>query len=304
MSKHSKVAIIGAGNVGAAVAYTITLKDVAAEVHLIDINEKKEKGEVMDIADGLCYVETGCIVASDYKQAQDADIVIITAGAAQKEGDTRLDLLEKNKTITKSIIEAIGTFKKDAILLMITNPVDVLTYMAQKWSKLPKGQVFGTGTALDTARLKTNLSKEFGISAHDVHGYVMGEHGDSAFIAWSSVHLGGTPLKLSSAKKKKIETHVREEAYEIIKRKGATYFGIASSTAEIVEAILHDQKRILPVSTLVKRYNGVSDVCIGVPAVIGSKGVESIWPMKLTLAEKKKLAASAKILTSYIKKIS
>lgn len=304
MKIQSKVAIIGAGNVGASTAYALTNKNVAAEIHLIDINDPKEKGEVMDIADGICFTETGCVQSSDFKDARDADIIIITAGAAQRDGDTRLALLAKNAHILKSILNSIGKINKDAIILIISNPVDVLTYLAQKWTKLPKSQVFGTGTALDSARLKTKLAAELKVSAQSVHGYVLGEHGDSEFVAWSSVHVGGAEPVLSAAKKKRIEKEVCNEAYEIIKRKGSTHFGIASATAEIVEAILHDQHKILPVSTRLKKWNGISDVCMGVPAVIGRAGVEKVWPLKLTTDEKKSLKASAKILKSHIKKAS
>lgn len=302
MAKQSKVAIIGAGNVGATVAYAITLKNIAAEIHLIDINEQKEKGEVMDIADGMCYVETGCVKGSDFKEAKSADVIIITAGVAQRPGDTRLDLLNKNKSILKSILKSIGKIKKDAILIIISNPVDILTHFAQLWSNLPKNQVFGSGTALDTARLKTKLAEEFDVSAQDVHGYVMGEHGDSEFVAWSSIHVGGAPIKLNASKKKKIAHDVMRKAYEIIERKGSTFYGIATSAAELVEAILRNQKKILPVSTRVTKYNGVSDVCIGVPAVLGSRGIEKIWPLALTAEEKKSFKKSANVLKAYIKK--
>lgn len=302
-----KIAVIGAGNVGAAVAYAITIRNLAAEVSLIDINEHKEAGEVMDIADGLCFLDTGCVRGADFKEAKNADIIILTAGANQKDGDTRLDLLEKNKEITKAIFKSIGKIKKDAIVIVVTNPVDVITHLAQKITGLPAGQVFGTGTALDTARLKTNIAHELGVSAKSVSGYVLGEHGDSEFVAWSSVHVGSSPISefkaIGTSKRNKIEMQVRKEAYEIIKRKGATFFGIATATAEIVEAIAHDQHIILPVSTCVKKWNGVSDLCIGIPAVIGRTGVERVWMLALSAEEKKKLAASANILKSYIKKL-
>lgn len=302
---QSKIAVVGAGNVGAAIEYAIAIRNLAAEVSLIDINEHKESGEVMDIADGMCFLDTGCVRGADFKDARDADIIIHTAGSNQKEGDTRLDLLEKNKEITKAIFTSIGKFKKDTIVLVVTNPVDVITYLAQKITGLPAAQVFGTGTALDTARLKTNLANELSVSAKSISGYVLGEHGDSEFVAWSSVHIGSTPVsqikKINKAKQKQIETRVRKEAYEIIKRKGATFFGIATAAAEIVEAILRNQHAILPVSTRVQKWNGVSDVCIGVPAVIGCRGVERVWPLALTSEEKKKLSASAKILKSYTK---
>jgi len=305
MKSPSKIAIIGAGNVGAAVAYALTLKNMVAEILLIDVNQEKETGEVMDIASGLCFVDTGSIKTGEFKEVQSADIIIVTAGAAQKPGDTRLDLLEKNKQITKSIFKSIGKLNHDAIIIMVSNPVDVLTYLVQEITGLPKNQIFGSGTSLDTARLRSHVARILGVSAQSVHGYVMGEHGDSEFVAWSALHVGGQSVKnikqLNAATRNKVEKSVRSEAYEIIKRKGATFFGIATAVAEIIEAVLYDQHKILPVSTRVDRYNGVSNVCLGVPAVIGRRGVERVWPLHLPADEKKKFQASAKVLKTYIK---
>jgi len=303
----SRVAIIGAGAVGAAAAYAITLRNVVAEVILIDINEEKEAGEIMDISDGLSLVETGRVVRGDYPDARTADIIIVTAGAAQKPGDTRLDLLEKNASILKSIFKGIGKIQPNAIVLIISNPVDVLTYLAQEITGLPTNQVFGSGTTLDTARLRNALGDTFGVHANNINGYVMGEHGDSEFIAWSSVSIGGVPAKkLSGMNKKamaKIEHTVSRKAYDIIQKKGATYFGIGLVAADIVEAIMYDQHTILPVTARLSKWNGVSDVCLGAPAVIGRGGVVSHWPLKLESSEKKKFAQSAKLIRSYVKKV-
>jgi len=303
----TRVAIIGAGAVGAAAAYAITLRNVVAEVILIDINQEKEAGEILDISDGLSLVETGRVVRGDYPDAADADIIIITAGAAQKPGDTRLVLLEKNAGILKSIFKGIGKIQQNAIVLLISNPVDVLTYLAQEITGLPTHQVFGSGTTLDTARLRSALGKKYGVHASNINGYVMGEHGDSEFIAWSSVSIGGTPAKKLPRMTKKsmdtIEHTVRKEAYTIIKKKGATYFGIGLVAADIVEAIVYDQHTILPVSARLSSWNGISDVCLGAPAVIGRRGVIEHWPLKLELGERKKIATSAKIIRSYVKKV-
>lgn len=294
------VAVIGAGNVGAAVTYAITLRNLASKVSLIDINEHKEEGEVMDIADGICFVETGCVRRGDFEDARTADVVVITAGAPQKEGESRLDLLEKNKTIMKAICKSIGTLKKETIVVVVTNPVDIMTQYVQTLLKLPRHRVFGTGTALDTARLRTAIGQELGVSAKNVTGFVVGEHGDSECVAWSSVHVAGIPVEgikqLNSKKQKRIEQEVAMEAYEIIKRKGATYFGIATTTAEIVEAIVHDQKVILPVSTYVETWNGVSNICMGVPAVIGKDGIEKVWPLLLNRTEKARVMLSSKAI--------
>lgn len=303
----TRVAIIGAGAVGAAAAYAITLRNVVAEVILIDINQEKEEGEIMDISDGLSLVETGRVIRGEYPDAAEADIIIVTAGASQKPGDTRLDLLEKNANILKSIFKSIGKIQQHAIVLVISNPVDVLTYIAQEITGLPLQQVFGSGTTLDSARLRSALGKKYGVHASTVNGYVIGEHGDSEFVAWSSVSIGGTPAKKLPRMTKKsmdtIESSVRKEAYDIIKKKGATYFGIGLIAADIVEAIVYDQHTILPVTSRLSTWNGISDVCLGAPAVIGRSGVIEQWPLKLDMGERKKLATSAKLIRSYVKKV-
>lgn len=299
-----KIAVIGAGAVGSTTAYTLMLRNLAAEVVLIDVNLPKEEGEVMDIDEGLCFVETGSVCAATFKDAANADIIIVTAGAPQKPDETRLDLVNKNREITKSIFKSIGKIKSTAIVIMIANPVDVLTYVAQEITGLPRNQVFGTGTALDTARLRSEISKRFGVYAQSIDGFIMGEHGDSEFAAWSTVGIGGMSVKelnLSAKDKEDIEKTVRTAAYEIINRKGATFYGIAIAVTDIVEAILFNQHKILPLSVRVENFNGVSDVCIGVPAVLGRSGVEKVWPISLTADEKKRFQSSAKTLKSYLK---
>ena len=298
-----KIAIIGAGAVGSTTAYTIMLRNLASEVILIDINEQKEQGEVMDIDEGLCFVETGCVKGANFKDAADADIIVLTAGLAQKPGETRLDLVKKNREIVKSIFKSIGKIKPSALIVVISNPVDVLTHVAQEVSGLPHSQVFGTGTSLDTARLRTEIARKLGVYAQSVDGYILGEHGDSEFAAWSTVGVGGVPskdLKLSATDKKTIETTVRTAAYEIINRKGATFYGIAITVTDIIEAILFNQHKILPLSVRVNNYNGVSGVCIGVPSVLGRSGVEKVWPVKLTAEEKKKFIKSAQTIKKFL----
>lgn len=303
MIPQSKIAIIGAGAVGATTAYTATLKNLAAEILLIDVNETKEAGEVMDIADGLGLVETGCVKGADFKDARDADIIVITAGAPQKPEETRLDLVKKNVEIQKSIFKQIGKLKSTAIIIMVANPVDILTHLAQKLSGLPRNQVFGSGTTLDTMRFKATLAKKLGVSPQSVHGYVLGEHGDSEFVAWSTVTVGGVPvdkLKQITAKdKREIEKKVKKEAYEIINRKGATFYGIALVLSDIIEAILYNQHKIMPISSLLLECQGVKNVCLGMPAVLGRNGVEKIWPLALNASEKKKLQKSAEVLKQY-----
>lgn len=298
-----KVAVIGAGNVGSTIAYTLMLKNLASQIVLIDINGSKEKGEVLDIDDGLCSVETGSVVGGNFKDAANADLIILTSGVAQKPGETRLQLTQKNKAITKSIFKKIGKIKKSTILIVVSNPVDVITYTVQQITKLAKNQIFGSGTSLETARLKTNLSKHLKVSSSSIDGYALGEHGDSGFVAWSTVTVGGSPVSkfIKSTKElNNIEKQVKNEVYEIIKRKGSTFFGIASVVSGLVEAVFLNQRRVMPVSTRLSNWNGVSGVCLSVPAIIGKNGVEKVWPLKLNIEEKKKFADSAKKIKAYL----
>ena len=298
-----KIAVIGAGAVGATTAYTLMIKNLASQVILIDVNEAKEEGEVLDIGDALCFSETGCVLGASYRDAANADVIILTAGAAQKPGETRLDLVNKNKAITTAIFKQIGKIKPTAVIIVVSNPVDIITYLVQELSGLPRGQVFGTGTGLDTARLRTAVGKHLNVYPQSVDGFVMGEHGDSEFVAWSTVGVGGANAVdlISAPEREKIAKAVRTEVYEIISRKGATFYGIAAVTTDVVEAVLFNQHKVMPASTRLENYLGVSGVCIGVPAVIGRSGVERVWSVKLSADEKKKFQASAKKLKEFQK---
>lgn len=298
-----KISIIGAGAVGSTLAYTLLLKNIASEIKLIDINEDKEHGEVADITDNLCYVETGCLIGANYRDAQESDVVIITAGVSQKPGETRLMLAKKNTAILKGIIKGIGKFKKTAVLIIVSNPVDVLTYYAQKWSKLPACQVFGTGTSLESSRFKTELSKCLNVYAQNIEGYYLGEHGDSGFVAWSTVSVGGRNVKKMAnelCKLDGIEERVRNKVYEIIKGKGATYYGIAMTCCDVVEAVLFNQNKIIPLSWNLDEKLGCGDVCLSMPVVIGEKGIVRRWPVELSSQEMKQLEKSAEKLKDYL----
>lgn len=298
-----KIAVIGAGAVGSTTAYTLMIKNLAAEVLLVDVNQAKEEGEVMDMDDALSFVETGSIRCASFKEAADADIIILTAGAAQKPGETRLDLINKNKAICKSVFDSIGKIKSTAIVLVVANPVDVITYYAQEISGLDQSRVFGSGTSLDTARLRTEIANELSVNPHNVDGYVLGEHGDSEFDAFSTVSVGGIlvkDLKLPKQKLKEIEVKVKNAAYEIINRKGATFYGIATVVADIVEAILFDQHKIMPVSVRLNGWNGISDVCLSAPAVVCRQGIQKIWPVKLSFSEKLRFKKSARLIKKFL----
>lgn len=302
--RETRIAVIGTGMVGSSFAYAAMIKGLAAELILIDASEEREEGEVMDLSHGLIGTETGHVRGGDFKDCGDVDVVVITAGAAQKPGETRLDLVNKNIKILKDIIKKMGKLRPDTVVIVVSNPVDILAYVARETIKLPnKNQIFGTGTSLDTSRLRFNISQALGVSLHNVHGYVMGEHGDSEFVAWSLANVSTIPVKklLTAKKMQEIEKKTMRAAYEIIQRKRATYYGIGVVVTEIVEAVLHDKKLILPVSTIPGSAYGIKDISIGVPAMIGRKGVEKVWPVNLSLDEKAKLKKSASMLKSILK---
>jgi len=297
------VAIIGAGAVGATTAYALAIKNIVADILLVDINEQMEEGQVMDIADTTAFIETGSIRRADFSDAGQADILVITAGAPQKPGETRLDLVKKNAGILRSIFSSIGTVKPTATIVLVANPVDVLTYLTHQIIKLPPERIFGTGTALDTARLRAHVARECGVSAQAVQGYVLGEHGDSEFVAWSTVSVAGVSVDripgFTKNRQKKVAQAVKKEAYEIIARKGATHFGIGVVVTDIIEAIVFDQRQVLPLSTMMPSTYGSPCVSLSLPVVVGRNGIERHWPVRLSSEEKKLLRSSANILHSY-----
>ena len=299
----SKIAVIGAGSVGATTAYTLVMKNLAAEVILVDINEAKEEGEVMDINDALSFVETGKIKGGSYEDAATADVIIITAGLPQKTGEqNRLELVNKNKEIIRSIFGQLKPLNPSAVIVIVSNPVDIMAYYAQELSGLPRTQVFGTGTSLDTARLRTEIGLALDVNPQSVSGFVLGEHGESEFVAWSTVNVGGVPIreKLSQDRIDEIAQKVKDDAKNIIDRKGATFYGIAAVVSDVVESILLDQDKVLPISTRLENHNGISGVCLGMPAVIGRQGIKESWNLDLVGSEKEKLRQSAEAIRQYI----
>lgn len=302
LERETKIAVVGTGMVGSSFAYAAMIKGLAAELILVDVSEEREKGEVMDLTHGLIGTETGNVRGGDFKDCGDVDVIVITAGVPQKPGETRLDLVAKNTRIMKDIIKKMGKLRQDTVVIVVSNPVDVLTHIAAKYIKLPKGQVFGSGTSLDTSRLRYMVSQKVGVNLHNVHAYVMGEHGDSEFVAWSTGSVSGVPMKklLTAKQMKKIEKDTMRAAYEIIKRKRSTYYGIGVVLTELVEAVLHDKKMVIPVSTEPIPY-GIRNVSLGVPCVLGRRGVERVWKVELSPSEKKKMKKSADLLKSYLK---
>ena len=292
--KHTKVAIIGAGAVGSTTAYALMLRSIVAEIILVDIDEQRCKGEVYDLADALSFSDTSKINRACLADVKAPDIIIITAGVAQKPGQPRAELVATNKKIVTSIIEGLKPIGPDTIIIMVTNPVDAMTFYAQQASNLPKNQIFGTGTFLDSQRLRGILSKKLAIAEQSIHAYILGEHGDSQFAAWSIAHIAGVPIiEFPEINQKYLEQaaqDAKEKVYAIIEHKGATFFGIAACVSAICENIIFDQKRIAPVSVFVESL----DTCISMPAVIGCKGVEKIISIPFNKQEQSQLEQSAK----------
>ncbi len=302
-----KVAVVGCGFVGSASAFALMESGLFSEMVLIDANKDKAEGEALDIGHGLPFAKPMKIYAGDYKDIGDAAVVVITAGAGQKPGETRLDLVKKNVGIFKSIIPEIAKYNKDGILLVVANPVDILTYVTAKLSGFPENRVFGSGTVLDTARFKYRLGEHLQVDSRSIHAFIIGEHGDSEIAVWSSANVSGVPINdfcelrghfQHEESMQRIADEVKNSAYEIINKKGATYYGIAMSVRRICEAIIRDEKSILPVSSIQHDNDGIDDIAISMPAIVGRKGVEGIVPIDLSDAEREKLHASADTLKS------
>lgn len=300
-----KVAIVGCGFVGAASAFSLMQSGLFSEMVLLDANRDKAEGEALDIAHGIPFARQMKIYAGDYDDIMDAAIIIITAGANQKPEETRLDLVNKNVAIFKSIIPEISKRNYEGVLLIVANPVDILTYAAIKISGFPQNRVLGSGTVLDTARLKYKLGEHLNVDSRSVHAFIVGEHGDSEVAVWSSANVSGIPLDTfcemrghynHRAATEAIAEEVKNSAYEIIAKKQATYYGIAMSVKRICEAISHDERSILPVSSMMHGEFGIEDVVLSMPAIVGKDGVETKVPISLDEEEQKKLRKSADTL--------
>lgn len=298
----NKIVIIGCGNVGMSYAYALINQKVnISELVLIDINKKRVEGEAMDLNHSLPYSPNYMSVkAGDYNDCNDADIIMISAGASQEEGETRVDLINKNDVIFKSIIDEISNTKFNGIILIATNPVDAMSYITYKHSNLDYKKVIGTGTSLDTARLRYILSKEFKINPKNVHAYVMGEHGDSEFIAWSTASVGTIDVakSLADEKQHEIAIEVRDSAYEIINKKGNTSYGIGTCLVRITNAILNDENTIITVST----YDKENDVYVSSPCVINKEGVSRRLEINLSKEEQELMNITVKAIKDTINK--
>ena len=308
-----KAAIIGCGFVGASSAFSLVHKGLFSELVLIDANHAKAEGEDMDLSQGRPITSPMKIYAGSYDDISDCSLIIITAGTNQKPGETRLDLVHKNVAIFKSIIPEITKRNFEGILLIVANPVDILTYAALKISGYPKERVLGSGTVLDSARFRYLLSEHLNVDSRSVHAYIIGEHGDSELAVWSSANVSGIGINdfcelrghyEHDEAMDRIYRTVRDSAYEIIERKGATYYGVAMAVSRIAESIIRNEHSVLPVSSLMEGEYGLTDLCISVPTIVSAKGAEQVLEIPLSQEEKEKLQKSAaelkKVLDSAI----
>ena len=310
MSK--KITVIGAGNVGATIAYTLSLGSIASEIVLIDINKDKVQGEVMDIVQGTSFREPISVIAGEYEDAKDSDIVIITSGVGRKPGQTRIDLAQTNVNILKSITPQIVSVAPKALYVIVSNPVDVMTYVFTKISGLPESQIIGSGTILDTARLRYDLSHHYKVAQKNIHAYVYGEHGDTSFIPWSLADISGCSLSQYEdlmLRKGMVDqrldpdatlTYVQKSGGEIIAKKGATFYAVSASVNKILSALVAAYDSVATVSSMMHGEYGIDDVCISTMTIIGPDGVKGKVPVDLTYDEQLKLKASADALKEVI----
>ena len=306
---NRKAAIIGCGFVGSASAFSLMQSGLFSELVLIDANREKAEGEALDIAHGIPFARQMKIYAGDYDDIMDSAVIIVTAGANQKPDETRLDLVHKNVEIFKSIIPEIAKRDYQGILLIVANPVDILTYTALKLSGMPEKRVIGSGTVLDTARLKYRLGEHLCVDSRSVHAFIIGEHGDSEIAVFSSANVSGIPLNrfcemrghfAHDESTRRIAEEVKNSAYEIIAKKHATYYGIAMSVKRICEAIVRDEKSILPVSSMMCGEHGISDVVLSMPSIVGKDGIDTQVPISLSEEEENRLRESADTLKKVI----
>ena len=313
MINFRKAVMVGCGFVGSASVFALMQSGLFSEIAMIDADMDKAEGEAMDISHGIPFAKHMRVYAGNYDDVRDAGIVIVTAGANQKPDETRLDLVHKNVGIFKSIIPEIASRDFKGILLIVANPVDILTAVAQTLSGLPENRVIGSGTVLDTGRLKTRLSDHLGVDSRSIHAFIIGEHGDSEIAAFSSANVSGIPLNdfcemrghySHDESEKNIAEEVKNAAYEIIQRKRATYFGVAMAVKRICECIVRDEKSILPVSTMMHGEQGIDGVVLSMPCIVGSDGIETQVPIKLDEDELKRLKESAEMLKGIISELN
>lgn len=305
----NKIILVGDGAVGSSYAFALTLLGVGRELGIIDVNKDKADGDAMDLSDALSFTAPKDIYAANYDDCKDADIVVITAGLPQKPGETRLDLVEKNLKILKDIVTSVVSSGFNGIFVVASNPVDILTYATWKYSGFNANRVIGTGTMLDSSRLRKEIAELSKVDPRSVHAYIMGEHGDSEFAVWSHANIGGLPID-EWVKHNKVDENsllssfnkVRDAAYEIINKKGATFYGIAAAMANLTKAILNNENSIYSVSAYLRGEYGHEDIYVGVPAIINANGVKTVLEIPLTDNEQERMDESVQILKDIIDK--
>jgi L-lactate dehydrogenase len=312
-SRPAKVAVVGVGSVGASFAYSLMIHGLVSEISLIDVNAEKARGEAMDLEHGLPFVQPARINSGGYGECADADIVVIAAGAAQKPGESRLNLVERNVAVFKQVIPSIIEHNDHCILLIATNPVDIMTYVSLKLSGFPPNRVIGSGTILDTSRLRSLIGEKFQIDPRNVHAYIIGEHGDSEVPVWSAANIGGVKLKeycpICGMKYDEqyldgIFEQVKNAAYKIIDLKGSTYYAIGLGLTRIVESIIRDENAILTVSSLLHDYYGANNVCLSTPSIVNKDGIVQTIKLPLENAEVKMFQKSAAIMKKLIQSLN
>ena len=311
----SKITVIGAGSVGSTIAYTLSNGDIASEIVLIDINKEKVAGEVMDIAQGTCFRDPINIVAGEYEDAKDSDIVIITSGIARKPGQTRIELTQTNVNILKSITPEIVKAAPNALYIIVSNPVDIMTYEFTKISGLPENQIIGSGTILDTARLRCGLSEHFKVAQKNIHAYVFGEHGDTSFIPWTGAYISGVSVdeyyelaknlgkEVDVLDKDEMLTYVQKSGGKVIANKGATFYAVSAAVCKLCGILLASSDSIATVSSMMHGEYGIEDVCVSTLTLVGPNGIQGKVPMRMNKEEIAKLQASANALKEVIKQI-
>ena len=311
----NKVTIIGAGSVGSTIAYTLAVQGQVSEIVMIDVNTKKALGEAMDIRQGTPFLQPCKIYAGSYEDAAGSDIVVITSGIARKPGQTRLELCQINVNILKSITPQIVAACPDAIYVFVSNPVDVLTYAFHKFSNIPEKRIIGSGTILDTARLRTRIAENLSINQKDVHAFVLGEHGDSSFVPWNSVRISSLGINeyrgrlnyrenfTAELNQDEIENYIRTSGGKIIARKGATFYAVSISVCDIIRTLLNGSDSVLCVSTMMHGEFGIEDVCLSIPTIVNGEGIKGTLLPELTEDEVAKLRHSADVLKEVIKQI-
>ncbi len=311
--RRSKIGIVGAGSVGATIAYACMIRGVAKQISLFDVARSKVDAEVLDLNHGLMFVPTATVDGSnDLEVLADSDVIVVTAGAKQKPGQTRIDLASANTAICRQLIPDLLRVAPEAMLLMVTNPVDVLTYVALKLSGLPNKRVIGSGTVLDSSRFRFLIAQHCGVAVQNVHAYIAGEHGDSEIPLWSSAAIANIPVcdfpvphgdTMDEAKRAEIFEQVKTSAYQIIQGKGATNYAVGLAVSQVLEAILWDEARVLPVSSLVEDFHGISDVCLSVPRIVHRGGVEGVLPLPLNAVEATGLRSSARAIKQVVREL-